>query len=130
MKLLLDTHVFLWYITNDRRLSPDAATAVTEASNEVYLSAVSVWEILVKYQLGRLILPSPVDAYLQRRQEQHGIVSLPLERGAALRLLELPSHHQDPFDRMLVCQALHHDLTMVTSDEQIARYPVSILHAR
>jgi PIN domain nuclease of toxin-antitoxin system len=130
MRLLLDTHVFLWYITNDRRLSPDAANAVTEAANEVCLSVVSAWETLVKYQLGRLTLPSPADEYLQRRQEQHGIFSLPLERGAASRLLELPSHHHDPFDRMLVCQALHHDLTIVTSDEQIARYSVSILHAR
>jgi PIN domain nuclease of toxin-antitoxin system len=130
MRLLLDTHVFLWYITNDGRLAPGAANAITEAANEVYLSVVSVWEALVKYQLGKLNLPSPADEYLRRRQEQHGIVGLSLESDAASRLLELPPHHRDPFDRMLVCQAIHHDLTMVTSDEQVARYSVSILRAR
>jgi PIN domain nuclease of toxin-antitoxin system len=130
MRLLLDTHVFLWYITNDGRLSGEAASAITEASNDVYLSVVSVWETLVKYQLGRLNLPAPADQYLQQRQEQHGVLSLPLEAAAAARLLELPSHHRDPFDRMLVCQAVHHDLTLVTADDQIARYPVRLLYAR
>lgn len=130
MRLLLDTHVFLWYITNDARLSPDAANAVTEGANDVYLSVVSVWEILVKYQLRKLNLPAPVDEYLQRRQEQHGILSLALESAAASKLLELPTHHRDPFDRMLVCQAIHHDLTIVTSDQQIVRYPISVLHAQ
>src|SRR6266567_611939 len=103
MRLLLDTHIFLWYITNDHRLSPKVAGTVTDAANDVYLSVVSVWEILVKYQLGRLSLPSPVDQYLQQRQDQHGIVSLPLEADAVSRLLELPAYHRDPFDRMLVC---------------------------
>jgi PIN domain nuclease of toxin-antitoxin system len=130
MRLLLDTHAFLWYITNNERLSHDAAKAITDDSNDVYLSVVSVWETLVKYQLGRLKLPAPADEYLQRRQEQHGILSLPLEAADASRLLQLPSHHRDPFDRMLVCQAMHHDLTIVTSDEQVTRYAVRILNAR
>lgn len=129
MRLLLDTHVFLWYITNDRRLSQDVARAITEAANDVYLSVVSVWETLVKYQLGRLSLPSPADEYLQNRREQHGIVGLALEIAAASRLLELPAHHGDPFDRMLVCQAIHHDLTLVTSDAQISKYAIRILRA-
>jgi PIN domain nuclease of toxin-antitoxin system len=129
MRLLLDTHIFLWYITDDRRLSAQAANAVTDAANDVYLSVVSLWEILVKYQLGKLSLPSPADQYVQRRLDQHGIVSLPLEAAAASRLLELQAHHRDPFDRMLVCQALHHGLTIVTSDEQIAKYPVRVLRA-
>jgi PIN domain nuclease of toxin-antitoxin system len=124
MRLLLDTHIFLWYITNDHRLSPKVASAVTDATNEVYLSVVSVWETLVKYQLGRLKLPSPADEYLRKRQEQHRIVSLPLDAAATSHLLKLPPHHRDPFDRMLVCQAIHHDLTIVTSDEQVEKYPV------
>lgn len=130
MRLLLDTHAFLWYLPNDNRLSPDAAGAISEDSNDVYLSVVSVWETLVKYQLGKLNLPAPADQYLQQRQEQHHILSLPLEAAAASRLLELPAHHRDPFDRMLVCQAIHHDLTIVTSDEQVARYDVRVLSAR
>ena len=79
MRLLLDTHAFLWYITANDRLSPDAANAITEGSNEVYLSVVSIWEALVKYQLGKLSLPSPAKEYLLRRQDQHGILSLPLD---------------------------------------------------
>jgi PIN domain nuclease of toxin-antitoxin system len=130
MRLLLDTHAFLWYITNDNRLSLDTANAISEGSNDVYLSVVSVWETLVKYQLGKLNLPAPADQYPQQQQEQHGIVALPLEAAAASRLLELPAHHRDPFDRMLVCQAIHHDLTIVTSDEQVARYAIRVLNAR
>jgi PIN domain nuclease of toxin-antitoxin system len=95
----------------------------------VFLSVVSLWEILVKYQLGRLQIPSPADRYLQTQQDQHGFVSLPLEGAAVSRLLELPAHHRDPFDRMLVCQAIHHDLDIVTSDAHIVRYPVRVLRA-
>src|SRR5438067_11680123 len=116
MKLLLDTHIFLWNITNDQRLSTKLASAISDEKNEVHLSVVSVWEALVKYQLGRLNLPSPADQYLQARQEQHRIVSLALETGAATELLKLPALHRDPFDRMLVCQALHHDLLLATAD--------------
>ncbi len=120
MRLLLDTHIFLWYITNDDRLFASVADAVSGIENEVYLSVVSVWEALIKYQLGRLSLPAPADQYLQSRQEQQRIASLPLETAAVSRLLDLPAHHADPFHRMLVCQALHHDLVLVTSDQQIA----------
>jgi PIN domain nuclease of toxin-antitoxin system len=91
MRLLLDTHAFLWYITSSDRLSSKAATAITDASNEVHLSVVSVWETLIKYQLGRLSLPAPADQYLKQKQEQHQIFSLPLEAAAAGRLLDLPA---------------------------------------
>ena len=124
MKLLLDTHIFLWYITNDERLSAKLASAIRDEANEVYLSVVSVWEALVKYQLGRLNLPSPADRYLKEKQEQHRIVSLALESAAAAHLLELPPLHRDPFDRMLICQAIHHGLTLATTDAHIVRYPV------
>jgi PIN domain nuclease of toxin-antitoxin system len=130
MRLLLDTHIFLWYITNDSRLSPEVADTIRDERNEVYLSVVSVWEALVKYQLGRLNLPSPADQYLQVRQDQHRIVSLPLDALAVSQLLKLPSHHRDPFDRMLICQSLEHDLFIATSDEQMMKYPVKILRTR
>ena len=124
MKLLLDTHIFLWYITNDQRLSTKLASAISDEKNEVYLSVVSIWEALVKYQLGRLNLPSPADQYLQERQEQHRIVSLALETAAVAQVLKLPPLHRDPFDRMLVCQAIHHDLILATIDDQLGKYPV------
>lgn len=124
MKLLLDTHIFLWYITNDGRLEPEIARAIRDETNEVYLSVVSVWEALVKHQNGRLTLPSPADRYLQENQRHHRIVSLPLEAGATAYVLNLPPIHRDPFDRMLVCQALHHGLVLATVDSQLAAYPV------
>jgi PIN domain nuclease of toxin-antitoxin system len=127
MRLLLDTHAFLWYITNDSRLPGPAFDAIRDKSNEVFLSVVSVWEALVKYQLGKLPLPEPADEYLDSRRNAHGIAALPLDAQAASHLLTLPPHHRDPFDRMLICQAVHHDLTIVTSDEMFGRYPLSLL---
>ncbi len=127
MKLLLDTHAFLWYITNDPRLPRHAYDAIRDKSNQVYLSVVSVWEALVKYQIGKLPLPSPADEYIANRQIAHRIASLPLDVAGVSRLLTLPLHHRDPFDRMLICQALQHDLIIVTSDEHFSAYPVTLL---
>jgi PIN domain nuclease of toxin-antitoxin system len=127
MNLLLDTHAFLWYITNDPRLPRYAYDAIRDRSNEVFLSVVSVWEALVKHQAGKLALPVPADQYISDRQTAHRIASLELDVAAVSRLLALPMHHRDPFDRMLICQALHRDLTIVTSDEQFRRYPVRLL---
>jgi PIN domain nuclease of toxin-antitoxin system len=117
----------LWYITNDRHLTPDLASAIRNETNEVYLSAVSIWEALVKHQSGRLQLPSPADEYLHDKQRQHRIVSLPLEAGAAAQVLNLPPIHRDPFDRMLIWQAIHHELVLITADDQIDGYPVQQL---
>jgi PIN domain nuclease of toxin-antitoxin system len=124
MKLLLDTHIFLWYITNDPHLAPELASVIRNEANEVYLSVVSIWEALVKHQGGRLQLPSPADQYLQDKQRQHRIASLPLEAGAAAQVLKLPPIHRDPFDRMLICQAIHHELVLATVDDRIVEYPV------
>lgn len=127
MRLLLDTHSFLLYITNDPRLPSAAADAIRDKSNEVHLSVISAWEALVKAQIGKLALPSPADQYVRDRREKHQIASLPLEEAALSHLLRLPMHHRDPFDRMLICQAMHHDLVIVTSDEWFASYGVKTL---
>ena len=129
MRLLLDTHAFLWYITDDPRLTAAAADAIREESNEVFLSVVSMWEALAKHQLGKLPLASPADEYLRLRREEHGIESLPFDEPSLSHLLRLPLHHRDPFDRMLICQALQHGLQVVTSDAQFANYPVSVFPA-
>ena len=97
MKLLLDTHAFLWYITNDPRLPRHAYDAIRDKSNQVYLSVVSVWEALVKYQIGKLPLPSPADEYIANRQTAHRSASLPLDVAGVSRLVTLPLHHRDPF---------------------------------
>jgi PIN domain nuclease of toxin-antitoxin system len=129
MKLLLDTHAFLWYISRDPRLPHYAYDAIRDKSNEVYLSVVSVWEILVKFQIGKLPLPSPADEFIESSRSAHRIADLPLDRQAASHLLLLPMHHRDPFDRMLICQALNHELTIVTVDEWFRSYPVKLLAA-
>src|SRR6266571_7629412 len=98
MKLLLDTHAFLWYITNDPKLPRYAFDAIRDKTNEAYLSVVSVWEALVKYQIGTLALPAPADEYINARATAHRIANLTLDVHAVSHLLSLPPHHRDPFD--------------------------------
>ncbi|MGH9325032.1 MAG: type II toxin-antitoxin system VapC family toxin [Vicinamibacteria bacterium] len=124
MRLLLDTSTFLWFLTADRRLSDRAAAAIRSAENDAWLSVVSFWEILVKHRLGRLPLPKPPFSYIPTQRRRHGIASLTLRERAMVHLPKLPLHHRDPFDRMLVCQSLEHDMLLVTSDSTLASYPV------
>jgi PIN domain nuclease of toxin-antitoxin system len=127
MRLLLDTHVFLWYITADPKLPATFRAASQDPDNEVYLSVASVWETVIKYHLGKLPLPAPPADYLPRQRDAHGIASLPIDEGAMPHLAGLPSLHRDPFDRLLVAQALQHGLTFATVDPEIADYPVPLL---
>jgi PIN domain nuclease of toxin-antitoxin system len=126
MRLLLDTHIFLWYITGDERVSPNVRRAV-EDSEAAYLSVVSIWEATIKYQLGKLPLPEPPHPWLSAQREQHGIEPLPLDEASVARLASLAPHHRDPFDRMLVCQAMEHDLLIVTVDSVLSKYPAPLL---
>jgi PIN domain nuclease of toxin-antitoxin system len=124
MKLLLDTCTFLWIISDDPALSEEARSAFSDPANEVYLSAVSVWEIAIKHALKRLPLPEAPDRFIPSQRTRHAIQPLPLEEEAVLHLSRLPEYHRDPFDRMLVCQAIAHGLTLLTPDEAIRQYPV------
>jgi len=127
MKLLLDTCTFLWIVAGAPELSDRARIAFTAPDNDVYLSAVSAWEIAVKHGLGRLPLPSPPSEFVPTMRQQHGINSLALSEDAALLLGKLPALHRDPFDRMLICQATSEGLVLLTPDQQIASYPVRTL---
>jgi PIN domain nuclease of toxin-antitoxin system len=127
MKLLVDTSTFLWFLTADHRLSEGAAAAIRAPDNDVWLSAVSFWEILVKNRLGRLPLPEPPSSYVPKQRKRHGIASLALREKATAHLPKLPDLHKDPFDRMLVCQSLEHGLVVVTSDPLVRAYPVRTL---
>jgi PIN domain nuclease of toxin-antitoxin system len=127
MKLLLDTHVFLWFINGDSHLPESTVAAIRNPNNQAYLSAVSFWEIAVKYQLGKLPLPDSPDIFVPAYCNLHHIQPLTLEPGCITELLTLPNHHRDPFDRMLVSQALHHQMVLVSEDTLVRSYPVSLL---
>ncbi|HZV07635.1 MAG TPA: type II toxin-antitoxin system VapC family toxin [Gemmataceae bacterium] len=127
MRLLLDTHVFLWYISADSQLPALFRDAIRDPANEVYLSAASVWEAVIKYALGKLPLPETPHEYLPRQRAAHHISPLPIEEGVFVHLASLPPLHRDPFDRMLVAQALQHGLMLATVDDAVRAYPVSSL---
>ena len=122
MRLLLDTHAFIWMATDPDRLSAPAVSAITEPLNDVYVSAVSGWEIAIKRARGRLRFPH-VDAELLRVLR---LTELPVTLRHAGRVANLPDHHRDPFDRMLIAQALSDDLTIVSRDRVVAAYPVAV----
>jgi PIN domain nuclease of toxin-antitoxin system len=123
VKLLLDTCTFLWLITDAPELSPTVRARVVDASNEVFLSAVSAWEIAVKWRRSRLRLAEPPERLVPAQRSAHGVSELPLEEEAALHVARLPDLHQDPFDRMLVSQAIVHGLVIATPDALVSQYP-------
>lgn len=127
MNLLLDTHVFLWYIQGSDRLASRTREYVSDTDNAVFLSPVSIWEALIKYRLGKLPLPDHPESYLPYQRTRHGIESLDLDEMSVVRLAQLPTLHRDPFDRILICQALEHGLTLVTVDPAVRAYPVPTL---
>ncbi|OLP15431.1 twitching motility protein PilT [Leptolyngbya sp. 'hensonii'] len=127
MRILLDTHIFLWFISGDTQLSTDVRDAIRDPDNEVYLSAISVWEAIVKYQLGKLPLPERPETYLPKQRDLHQIASLALDEISVVQLAKLPLLHRDPFDRMLICQALQNGLTIATVDTAIRAYSVNVM---
>jgi PIN domain nuclease of toxin-antitoxin system len=123
----LDTHAFLWWITEDRRLSARAREVMTDGGNSLLFSAASGWEIAIKANLGRISLPTPIDRFLSEQLQRNGIGTLPIEMRHALRVHAIPLLHRDPFDRLLVAQAQLEKLRILTSDPQIAQYDVETL---
>lgn len=124
MKVLLDTCAFLWLIRGRPEASPTARALFSESSNEVYLSAVSAWEIAVKHRLGKLPLGDVPVRYVPAERDKHGVESLLLREADTLVLDKLPMLHSDPFDRMLICQAIANQMTILTPDPLITQYPV------
>ncbi len=127
MRLLLDTCTFLWIVGGAKELSSRAREAFADPANEVFLSAASAWEIAVKHRLGKLPLPAALDEFVPVQRAAHGIEPLTVEEESALHVAKLPDLHRDPFDRMLVAQALVGGLVLVTPDDTIRRYPVRTL---
>lgn len=127
MKLLLDTHIFLWFISGDARLSDSFRDQIREPNNTVFLSVASLWEIIIKYNLGKLPLPRSPEIYIPRQRQNHQIRSLSINESSFSHLVLLPNLHNDPFDRILISQALSEDLTIVTVDQEIINYNVDCL---
>jgi PIN domain nuclease of toxin-antitoxin system len=122
MKILLDTHIFLWYITKNKSLPSTLIPVIRDPENDVYLSSVSVWEVIVKYQLGKLPLPQAPATFIPEQRRYHQISSLPLDEASVSNLENLSARHKDPFDRMLICQAIQHQLSLVTTDQALQAY--------
>ncbi len=127
MKILLDTHIFLWFISRDQRLSVNLRDAIRDPDNEIYLSVVSIWESIIKSQLGKLPLPESPESYLPRQRDLHQIASLILDESSVAQLVNLPSLHRDPFDRILICQALQNGLTIATVDAAVRAYSIKVI---
>jgi len=124
VRLLLDTHVWLWMQAEPDRLGASVAELVADTRNVVLLSAASAWEMAVKFALGRLPLPVPPPEYVPSRMARSGTSGLPVEHRHALHVATLPMHHRDPFDRLLVAQAQLEGATLVTADPQVDAYDV------
>jgi len=129
MRLLLDTHVWLWWQMAPERIKPEATRQIADSENAIFLSTVSSWEMAIKIAAGKLQLPRPLDQMVPDCLLADDIQTLPVQHHHCFELARLPMHHRDPFDRMLVSQARQEDLTIVTADPMFGRYEVRLLSA-
>lgn len=127
MRLLLDTHIFIWWADQPEKLSHAALSALEDEANELLLSVASVWEMQTKIQLGKLKLSLPLKDLIKNQQETNDITVSPVALTHVLALDALPFHHKDPFDRLLIAQSIEEDLTLVTADSQFSAYSVELL---
>ena len=127
MKLLLDTHAFIWWANEPEKLSEKALAACQDENNTLLLSVVSVWEMQIKMQLGKLKISCPIEELIKRQQQANGLQILSIELAHVLSLSNLRSHHKDPFDRLLIAQAKVEEATLVSVDPVFSSYGVSVL---
>jgi len=125
-RFLLDTNAFLYWTAGAKKLSVRARKAIENPDNEVMLSAISSWEVSIKHRLGKLKLPEPPHKFVPSRMSAHAILGLAFEHSDALAIALLPEHHDDPFDRALIAQALERDLVVITSDDRFEDYGVKV----
>lgn len=127
MKLLLDTHIFIWWADQPERLSPPALSALEDEANDLLLSVASVWEMQIKIQLGKLKVSLPLKELIKNQQETNDLTVSPVALRHVLALDSLPVHHKDPFDRLLIAQSIEEGLTIVTADSQFSAYSAKLL---
>ena len=127
MIYLIDTHIFLWWVTDISKLSTKVREILEDSETTILFSAASAWEIITKNQVGKLDLPGPCDEYIESRMSFYGIFPLAITMSHSLKLATLPMLHRDPFDRILIAQALAEGAHLVTADAQIAQYDVPVI---
>ena len=127
MKLLLDTHTLLWFIAGSANLSVSARSLIEDAANEKFVSIVSIWETAIKVSIGKLSLAAPFDVLFPRQLEINGFALLPVKVAHTSVVASLPFHHRDPFDRLLIAQAMAENMTLVSLDGAFADYAVTRL---
>ena len=127
MKLLLDTHVFLWMNHSPEKLSTRFLELCEQAQDELYLSLVTPWEMQIKQQIGKLKIASPIAEMLEKNQQINRMQLLPIALDHILALDQLPLHHGDPFDRLLIAQSMVENMALVTADEKIRWYDVEVV---
>jgi len=130
VNLLLDTHVLIWWLEKSPRLGAVARKTLLSATTHPVVSAASIWEIAIKASIGRLDLTDPMEAWVSRLHEEWGVHALPITFDHAATVHDLPAHHSDPFDRLLVAQAQCENLTIITADSAFAAYDVRTIDAR
>ena len=127
MRALLDTHAFLWWISDDPRLSEKAREIIADGRNDLFFSAASGWEISIKAGLGRLEVPENLQRFIADQLSRNAIQVLPIYLSHALHTGTLPVHHRDPFDRILVSQAILEEMPLLSADSQLSRYLVEVV---
>ena len=127
MNLLLDTHAFLWFIAADTSLSQTARQAIEDPANTCWLSVASLWEMTIKVGLGRLTVPLPIQRLVREHVLGNGIQALHLQPEHLDQLRLLPTHHKDPFDRLLIAQSITENMTLLSKDRHFSSYPIAVL---
>ena len=127
MKYLLDTIVWLWSVGSSEKIGDKGLEILANGDEEVYFSAASSWEIAIKARLGKFRLPEEPIRYVPKRLAEQGIHSLSVTQSHSLRVYDLPLHHHDPFDRLIIAQALSEEMVILTSDHVFKKYPVEVL---
>jgi len=127
VRLLLDTHAFIWWANNDPSLSAPARIAIGDRANEIFLSAVSTWEMAIKVAIGKLVLRATVPIFVASQVSQYQFIPLPINYGHTYQVETMTLHHNDPFDRLLIAQALVENLVIVTCDSKFGPYGIQAL---
>jgi PIN domain nuclease of toxin-antitoxin system len=127
MKYLLDTMVWLWSVGPTDKIGSAGLEILTNGEEEIYLSAASSWEIAIKTRLGKYELGEPPGRYVPKRLAEQGIQSLSVTQNHSVKVYDLPLYHQDPFDRLIIAQAIAEKMTVLTADRAFGKYPVSVV---